>query len=119
MPQYRRSYIKGGFYFFTVVTYNRMPILTTKEGREILHSAWLDVKSRFPFETIAICLLPDHIHCVWSLPEDNADFSLRWKENKRLYSKNYLISIGPGAQRNESRLKRGEAAIWQRRYWEL
>jgi putative transposase len=43
---------------------------------------------------------------------------MRWREIKRLFSKGYLEQIGPGEVRNESRIKQGEAAIWQRRFWE-
>ena len=118
MPRFRRAFIEGGSYFFTVVTFNRMPILTTEESRAILRAAWLDVNGRFPFETVAVCLLPEHLHRIGSLPEGDAEHSMRWKEIKRLFTKSYLVKVGPGEERNESRLKTGEAAIWQRRYWE-
>jgi putative transposase len=62
--------------------------------------------------------LPDHLHCIWQLPETDTNYSIRWKEIKRLFTKQFLKEIGPGAQRNESRQKRQEAAIWQRRFWE-
>ena len=65
-----------------------------------------------------MCLLPEHLHCIWSLPEGDAAYPVRWKEIKRLFTKAYLARVGPGEERNESRLKQGEAAIWQRRYWE-
>ena len=48
MPEYRRSYIEGGTYFFAVVTYNRLPILATDAARVLLRSAWMDVRKRFP-----------------------------------------------------------------------
>jgi putative transposase len=118
MPQYRRSWIEGGTYFFTVVTYDRLPTLTNDDVRPLLHSAWMDVHTRFPFTTLAVCLLPDHLHCIWTLPEGDANYSVRWKEIKRLFTKSYLSQIGPGGPRNASRLKRGEAAVWQRRFWE-
>ena len=118
MPEYRRSRISGGVYFFTVVTYNRIPIFNSSQCRDILKNSWLDTKQRFPFETKAICLLPDHLHCIWQLPEEDVIYSVRWKEIKRLFTKQYLFEIGPGEHRNESRQKRGEAAIWQRRFWE-
>ncbi|PKO08177.1 MAG: transposase [Chloroflexi bacterium HGW-Chloroflexi-2] len=118
MPEYRRLLINGGTFFFTVVTYNRIPLFKNPKCRSILHNAWEDTQRRFPFKTIAICLLPDHLHCIWQLPEDDANYSVRWKEIKRLFTKQYLIEIGPGQQRNKSRQKRQEAAIWQRRFWE-
>jgi putative transposase len=118
MPQYRRAEMAGGTFFFTVVTFNRKPILTNDTARNILHNAWMDTRSRFPFITEAVCLLPDHIHCIWRLPEGDTNYSMRWKEIKRLFTKGYLEQIGPGEKRNESRIKKGEAAVWQRRFWE-
>ena len=118
MPDYRRSRMEGGTYFFTVVTFQRRPILVSEPARRILRFAWADTCKRFPFHTIAVCLLPDHLHCIWRLPDGDADYSMRWKEIKRLFSKGFLAEIGPGEERNLSRIKRREAAIWQRRFWE-
>lgn len=118
MPEYRRSRIEGGTYFFTVVTYNRLPIFENGHARSILHAAWENTKTRFPFETIAVCLLPDHVHCIWRLPEDDANYSIRWKEIKELFSKKYLQEVGCAEAPNASRQKRHEAVIWQRRFWE-
>jgi len=118
MPNYRRSWVKGGTFFFTVVTYHRQPILTSDTARRLLRSAWKEVQQRFPFTIDAVCLLPEHIHCIWVLPEEDADYSVRWKEIKRLFTQRYLEQIGIGEARSASRLRRGEAAIWQRRFWE-
>jgi putative transposase len=118
MPTFRRAFVEGASYFFTVVTFNRLPILTTHECRGMLHTAWLDVQGRFPFKTVAACLLPDHLHCIWKLPEGDAGYPVRWKEIKCMFTKNYIAKVGPGETRNNSRLQKGEAAIWQRRYWE-
>lgn len=118
MPQYRRSKIEGGTYFFTVVTYHRRPFLTTDEARAALHFAWLNVEQRYPFTTNAICLLPDHLHCIWTLPEGDSNYSLRWGEIKKIFSKMYLPHVKANELLSESRLKRGEAAVWQRRFWE-
>ena len=101
-----------------MVTYNRRPILTSTEARKLLRSAWIDVCGRFPFATDAVCLLPEHIHCIWTLQDGDLNYSVRWKEIKRLFTKSYLEQIGPGDIRSESRVRRGEAAIWQRRFWE-
>jgi putative transposase len=118
MPEYRRAKIEGGTYFFTVVTFQRKMILTTSEARAMLRSAWIDVNKRYSFVTDAICLLPDHIHCIWTLPEGDTNYSLRWGEIKKLFSKAYIKHFGKGETRSASREKRGEAAIWQRRFWE-
>ena len=118
MPEYRRSFVEGGTYFFTVVTYDRLPILTAAPARAILHKAWHDVCQRFPFETIAVCLLPEHIHCIWKLLERDANYPMRWREIKRRFTMRYQMEVGSGETRNASREKKHEAAIWQRRYWE-
>ena len=118
MPEYRWSSIQDGTFFFTVVTYKRLPILTSSVARSILHEAWQNVNQRFPFVTDAICLLPEHIHCIWTLPEGDANYGLRWGEIKKCFTKNYLKQIGTAEQSTASRLTRGEAAIWQRRFWE-
>jgi len=118
MPEYRRLKLHGGSYFFTVVTYARKPIFNNPLARDFLHAAWVNTCERFPFITEAVCLLPDHIHCIWTLPENDANYSVRWKEIKRLFTREYAWQIDPGEERNDSRVRRGEAAIWQRRFWE-
>ncbi len=118
MPNYLRSNEPGGTYFFTLVTFDRLPLFSNSLCRDILHNTWIDVKSRHPFETIAVCLLPEHIHAIWKLPEGDSDYAMRWKEIKRIFTRQYLQVVGPGGIRNESRQIQGEAAIWQRRYWE-
>jgi putative transposase len=62
MPQYRRSFIPGGTFFFTVVTYHRLPILVSEPARDNLHRAWTDVKWRFLFTAETVCLLSDPLH---------------------------------------------------------
>jgi putative transposase len=118
MPEYRRSFNPGGTFFFTVVTYNRMPILASDKARNILRSAWTNVKIHHPFTIDAICLLPDHLHCIWTMPEDDTNYSLRWKEIKKSFSTEYGRSREVDEQRSASREKRREAAVWQRRFWE-
>jgi putative transposase len=118
MPDYRRAREPGGTYFFTVVTFDRLPILTSPQNREILRFAWKDVQTRHPFETVAVCLLPDHLHAIWRLPVGDSDYPMRWKEIKRIFTREYIRHGGEDGTRNESRQKQGEAAIWQRRYWE-
>ena len=118
MLKYRWVFLKGGTYFITIVTYHRVALFINPEARKYLHQAFVDVKSRFPFDMEAVCLLPDHLHVLMCLPEDDADYPMRIREIKRLFTKAYLNNIGSGAPRNESRQRKNEAAIWQRRYWE-
>ena len=118
MPEYRRAYIPGGTYFITMVTYDRVPIFANPVARGYLRDAWDDVANRFPFTTDAICLLPDHIHTVITLPENDSDYSVRIREIKRLFTKSHLSRFGNGKARNLSHQKKNEASIWQRRFWE-
>ena len=77
----------GGTYFFTVVTYHRLPILVNEKARAILRYSWKDVQLRFPFTTDAICLMPDHIHCIWTLPEDDFKLLCSLERNQKVIYK--------------------------------
>ena len=118
MPEYRRVYLKGGIYFITIVTNNRKPLFWSSTARQILHLAWLDVAKRFPFSTLAVCLLPEHIHTIIQCPETDADYPMRIREIKRLFTAGYKQRFGLPEVDNASRTRKNEAAIWQRRYWE-
>jgi len=87
MPEYRRVRIPGGTFFFTVVTFKRKPILTTELVRSVLKEVWHEIKERYPFDLDALCLLPDHLHCMWTLPENDSDYSMRWQAIKGLFSR--------------------------------
>jgi len=116
MPEYRRSLVPGGTYFFTVVTYERKNILIDQKARNLLRDVWKDVSSRHPFEMVAYCILPNHFHVVMTLPENDSNFSIRIREIKRLFTLRYT-----GDRPNnisESRIKRKESSVWQRRFWE-
>jgi putative transposase len=86
MPQYRRAKINGSIFFFTVVLADRSSTLLVDEI-DRLRKVYRLVRERRPFETIAICVLPDHIHAIWSLPEGDADFSTRWSLIKSGFSR--------------------------------
>jgi putative transposase len=112
MPQYRRAKTKGNAFFFTVVIADRLSNLLVEEINR-LRQAYRTVQVRRPFETIAVCILPDHIHAIWMLPEGDADFSSRWSLIKSGFSR------GLAAQpRSKSKILKREKGIWQRRYWE-
>ena len=118
MSDYRRWYIPGGMYFFTVVTYNRRRILTTLEGRPFLHKAIGEVRKRYPFELFATVLLPDHWHLILQLPPGDDRFSLRLKRIKEEFSKQWLQAGLSEATVTRSQLAKGERGIWQPRFWE-
>ena len=112
MPEYRRAKFKGSIFFFTVVLAERSSNLLVEQV-DRLPKAYRIVKERRPFETVAICILPDHIHAVWALPEDNPDFATRWTLIKSGFSRG--LDARP---RSESKILKREKGIWQRRYWE-
>jgi len=118
MTNYRRADFPGGYYFFTVVTYNRRKLFNDPVARQCLHVAWAKAKHKMPFEDVAICLLPNHLHCVWQLPENDADFSLRWARIKAGFSHLYLSVGGTESSQTASRHRKRERGIWQRRFWE-
>ena len=78
MANYRRARTPGGSYFFTVVTYRRQPLLIHPESRRILRTIVRDVRRQYPFVIDAWVLLPEHMHCIWTLPPGDTDYSKRW-----------------------------------------
>jgi putative transposase len=100
--RYRRDYRHGACYFFTVVTARRRPIFARPESVDLLRDAFRHVRQRHPFQVDAMVVLPDHVHCVWTLPANTADFSLRWQQIKRYFSSQTSWS----------------APCWQKRFWE-
>jgi putative transposase len=118
MAQYRRSYIPGGTFFFTVVTNNRKPILTTEFSRKCLKDAWNTISEKYPFDLVACCLMPNHLHCIWTMPDNDSNYSIRWQGIKGLFSKQYKGQFTHALQLTESQRMKREAAVWQRRFWE-
>jgi len=86
MKDLRRFYIQGGTYFFTVVTDKRRKLLCKQESRLALQNAVKHLRATHPFDIAAWVLLPDHLHCIWTLPDGDADFSSRWSLIKRSVS---------------------------------
>ena len=118
MTNYRRTYIKGGYYFFTVVSYERKRFLCDSLARNCLHQVIDDVRKKWPFDIIAMVLLPDHLHCIWKLPENDDNFSTRWRLIKTKFTKHYLNNGGKESAQSHSRHAKQERCVWQRRFWE-
>jgi putative transposase len=138
MTEYRRLFQPGGCYFFTVVTEGRRPILI--ENIDRLRRAFRMGLARRPFQIDAIVVLPDHLHAIWRLPEGDSDFSTRWMHIKRCFSagldggvRNDGLDGSMGTLRfahptfrpalqaapiSESKRKKREKGVWQRRFWE-
>ncbi len=74
MSEYRRVYVPGGSYFFTMVTYDRRKILTQPASLSRLQCSFEWVMEQHPFVMEAVVILPDHLHCIWRLPPEDSDF---------------------------------------------
>ena len=118
MPNYVRWRETGATYFFTVVTYHRRPLFTEARARNALRRALVEVRRSQPFEMLAAVLLPDHLHCIWQLPDGDSEFSLRWANIKRQTTQLYLSAGGREWKVNQSQAAREERGVWQARFWE-
>jgi putative transposase len=101
MPNFIRAKQPGGTFFFTVVTHKRRQLFNEMKNCSILRQAIFEVGAAFQFNIDAWVLLPEHLHCIWTLPEDDSDFSKRWGIIKAKFSK---------------RAQLGQ--VWQNRFWE-
>lgn len=113
MTNYRRNFVEGGSYFFTLTLADRKSRLLLDEA-EPLRQAFQRIKKELPFNLDAMVVLPEHLHCIWTLPGDDSDFSTRWKKIKAGFSRRLPKTERP----RESYIRKGERGIWQRRYWE-
>src|SRR5258707_8109632 len=113
MLQYRCSGVPVARFFVMVnLRDRRSDLLVTRI--DALREAVRQVRARVPFYIDAWVILPDHMHCLWTLPESDADFSGRWRAIKTAFSK----SLPADEPRSPVMTSRGERGIWQRRYWE-
>ena len=118
MSNYRRAITPGGTFFFTVVTYRRRHLFEQPENRQILREVVQTVRQRHPFIINAWVLLPEHMHCIWTLPQENSDFSVRWSLIKSGFSRRAKAFCHLEEWMNDSKRKHRETTIWQRRFWE-
>jgi putative transposase len=118
MPQWHRVFQPGGTYAFTLVTAGRAPILTTSRARVILRRQIQACRAQWPFEIIAIVLMPDHLHTLWRLPPDDAAYPARIGWIKKEFTKAWLAEGGPERSRTAAAIKDRRRGVFQRRYWE-
>ncbi|WP_295580945.1 transposase [uncultured Lamprocystis sp.] len=111
--QYRRMMIAGATYFFTVNLADRSRRLLVEQVAD-LREVVRRVRQAHPFEILAWCVLPEHLHAVWTLPPGDADYAMRWTLIKAGFSR----CVVKDEYIRDSRLLKGERGIWQRRYWE-
>ncbi len=113
MPNYRRVRVPGGTYSFTVNLLDRQQQLLV-EHVGLLREAFRDAQAVSRFSVIGIVVLPDHLHCLWQLPEGETDNAIRWRRIKACFSRGL-----PAVEfRSNSRQAERERGIWQRRFWE-
>jgi putative transposase len=113
MPDYRRNRVPGGTYFFTVNLLERNSSLLVAQI-DHLRAAVRQVRDKRPFHIDAWVVLPDHMHAVWTLPPDDADYSGRWKAIKIAFAK----ALPKVERLSAVRVRKSERGIWQRRFWE-
>jgi len=113
MSTYRRARVAGGSYFFTVTLEDRSSSLLV-DRIDALRQAFASTRVELPFRIDAVAVLPDHLHCIWTLPEGDSDYSSRWQRIKGRFSR----ACPAGEAISASRGRKRERGIWHRRYWE-
>jgi putative transposase len=112
MVRYRRNYVPGGTYFFTVTLADRTSFAMV-DHLDALRMAFRIARRERPFTIEAIVILPDHLHAIWTLPPGDSDFSGRWRRIKANFT-HRLVAAGAPVKRHRN----GKYALWQMRFWE-
>ena len=118
MSHFRRWFVPGATYFFTVVTYHRAPLFRAEPARSLLRTVWLQTQQAMPFTNLASVLLHDHFHCLWTLPSGSDDYSTRLQRIKAEFTMAWLAQGGYEPVVSSSQRRRGNRGVWQRRFWE-
>jgi putative transposase len=118
MSDYRRYFVPGATYFFTVVTQARAPLFADEAARMLLGEVMRRCFERYPVTVIGLVLLPEHVHALWQLPTGDDRYSLRWRWIKREFTRGWLALGGAEQQRWTARIRERRRGIWQRRFWE-
>lgn len=113
MPNYRRAFVPGGCWFFTVNLLDRRQTLLV-DHIAILREAVAATRQNYNFTIHAFVILPDHLRAIWSLPSGDHDFSTRWRLIKTRFAK----ALPKEERLTATRAARNERGIWQRRFWE-
>lgn len=118
MPNYRRYFVPGGTYFFTLVTQNRARILMRPDARAIFRDVLRECQQKYAFEIVAIVILPDHLHTIWSLPRGDTRYAIRWGWIKSQFTRRWIAANGTEQSLCKGAEKEGRRGVWQARYWE-
>ncbi len=113
MSRVIRPHIPGATIFFTVCL-ARSGADTLIAEITTLRRVVADVRTARPFAIRAFVVLPDHLHAIWTLPEDDCDYSGRWRAIKAGFSR----ALGFCAPQGKSQSLKGESGLWQRRFWD-
>lgn len=118
MTNYSRMKTPGGTFFFTLALADRSAS-TLVDHVQALREAFRETRRERPFHTDAFVVLPDHLHAVWTLPAGDADYSTRWAAVKSRFTRKVRGRMGLNPiLRSPSKIKKGDAGLWQRRFWE-
>lgn len=117
MAGFRRYFVPGGTYFFTLVTAGRAPLFGSAQARAILGSTMREQREQAPFQTIAIVLLPDHLHAIWTLPSGDDDYPNRWKAIKARFTSAWLKAGGREQPTSEGYAVKDAVAYGNRDLW--
>lgn len=118
MADYRRFFVPGGTYFFTLVAYRRRPRFARPLDIERLREAVAFVQREQPFQFLAAVVLPDHMHFIWTLPPGDCDYSRRIGRMKVHFTRSCAETERSPAEPSPSRRKHRDSDVWQRRFWE-
>jgi len=118
LSDYRRCYVPGGSYFFTVVTARRAGILANDLARDCLRDAIHYCQQLLPFRVDAMVILPDHIHAIWTMSAEDCDYSKRWGIIKKRFTQTWLSLGGVEQSVTASRQRNRRRGVWQPRFWE-
>ena len=118
MPDFRRWFVPGGCYFFTVVVDGRRRLFDDQRAITLLGDVMRDCFAQWPVTVNAIVLLPDHLHTIWTMPTGDAAYPQRWGWLKKEFTKQWLADGGPDRLVSVARQRERRRGIWQPRYWE-
>ena len=115
--RYRRATVPDASYFFTLITYQRHQLFSNPSNVERWRQAVAKVQRVRPFIVEAEVVMPDHLHMIWTMPDADANYATRIRLIKTAFTKD-LSSRDSSVATSESRIRKGERDVWQRRYWE-
>ena len=118
MPEYRRYFVSGGTYFFTLVALHRKHLFDSPEARNILGKIMRGEREKTPFQTVAIVLMPEHLHTIWTLPPGDEDYSARLRAIKAKFTSEWLKIAEREEKVTQGYLAQRRRGIWQPRFME-